>query len=1088
MLTLHRAERADVLADALAGTLASPLGDPFAREVVAVPAKGVERWLTQRLSGVLGALPGGADGVAANIDFPSPARLVDEVLAAATGATADTDPWHSARVLWTLLDVVDDSLGEPWAAVLARHLGDGDETGHRIGRRYGTAAHLAELFRGYGDQRPEMLVDWAAGRDTDGTGAALPPDLTWQAMLWRALRERIGTPSPAERLEPACDLLRSRPAIVDLPDRISVFGPTRLTTAQLVVLDALAANREVHLWVPHPSPAMFDALDRVEVAATRADDVSGLAVRHPLLTGLGRDVRELQGRLRRTGVVHTHHPGSPRPDTLLGALQSDLAADREPSRCPLDDSVRIHACHGPARQVEVLRDALLHLFTDLPGLQPRDVLVMCPDVETYAPLIRAAFGQDGGDHPGHELRVRLADRALHQSNPVLGVVATLLDLADGRVAASEVLDLAAAEPVRRRFRFSDDDLEQLREWVTAAGARWALGPWQRARFGLDEFEQNTLMSALDRILLGVAADDADGEWLGRALPLAGVDSNAIDLAGRCSEFVDRLVRSLYDLSGPQSPQTWARALGQGLELLVDVREQDAWQLGQAHREVAAATEHGNAELRLPDVRAMLAARLAGRPTRSNLRTGELTVCTMVPMRSVPHRVVALLGLDDEAFPRGAGVDGDDVLGRNPLPGERDPRSEDRQLLLDAIGAAGERLLLFYTGRDPVSGVVRPPAIPLSEVRDVLDAMVGQPGAAVTVHPLQPFDARNFRPDDPFSFDTAALAGARAAQHPAAPGAGLLPEPLPEPESAQVDLADLIAFVVHPTQGFLTQRLGVRIADLDEVVADALDLDLDPLATWAIGDRMLSAILGDDRDVDDAVAGFRAAEWRRGTLPPAALGQSALREVEDTVRVLASAGRRPGVPETVDVDVVLGDGRRLTGSIDGVYGDTLARVTYSKLAAKHRLTAWVQLLALAAAQPDRPWQAETIGKGRSRTPTAWRSQIVAPVDARARLDELIALRDNGLRSPVPIATTATAAYAERRANGDAVESALDSADSEWDGKFGDNKDKYVAYLYGEAAPLTVLTATPTAGTEGTRFGEHARMLWAPLLAAETVGAV
>ncbi|MFF0818444.1 exodeoxyribonuclease V subunit gamma [Rhodococcus sp. NPDC003318] len=1085
MLTLHRAERSDTLADGLAQTLVTPLADPFAREVVAVPAKGVERWLTQRLSGVLGAA-GRADGVAANIDFPSPTRLVADALAAATGTTPDDDPWRPERVLWTLLDVVDGCVDEPWCAVLARHLGRDDPDGHRIGRRYGTAAHLAELFRSYGDQRPGMLVDWAAGRDTDGLGAALPADLAWQPELWRRLRQRQGAPSPAERLVPACALLRERPDVVDLPERVSVFGPTRLTTAQLGVLEALAVGRDVHVWVPHPSAAMFDALTDREPPATRAADDTGPAVTHPLLAGLGRDVRELQFRLRIDGVVHAHHPAPPRPDTLLGRLQDDLAADRAPSPARADGTVQIHACHGAARQVEVLRESLLHLFTDLPDLEPRDVLIMCPDVETYAPLIRAVFGQDGVGHPGHGLRVRLADRALHQTNPVLAVTASLLELADGRVTASQLLDLAAAEPVRRRFRISDDDLERLREWTTAAGARWGLGPRERSAYGLPDFPQNTVRSALDRILLGAAADDSDGDWLGLALPLGGVDSNDIDLAGTLAEFVDRLDVSLRGLAGPQSAPAWEAALIRALDLLVDVRESDAWQLGQAHRELAAAVEFGDAELRLADVRAMLASRLAGRPTSANFRTGELTVCTMVPMRSVPHRVVVLLGLDDEAFPRSPGVDGDNVLARNPVPGERDPRSEDRQLLLDAIGAAGERLLLFYTGRDPVSGAPRPPAIPLSEVRDILEAMAGGLDGVVTAHPLQPFDARNFRRERPFSFDPAALAGARAAQRTPTPDPGFLPAPLGPPQLGDVDLADLIAFVVHPTQAFLKQRLGVRIADLDEEIADALDLELDSLTRWSIGERMLAAILADGRDFDDAVTDFRAAEWRRGTLPPAALGGVALADLEETVRVLASAGRLPGLPDTLDVDLDLGGGRRLTGSVDGVHGDVLARTSCSKLGPKHRLTAWVRLLALAAAHPDRPWRAVTIGKGPFRRPTAWASTIAAPEGALATLTALIALRDRGLRAPLPIATGASAAYAQRRANGDSVEMAVEAAQKEWDSPFGDCKDKHVAYLYGEGAAFAVLTAEPDSA-EGTRFGADALALWGPLLAAETVGA-
>ncbi len=1088
MLTLHRAESAGTLASALADVLVTPLADPFQREVIAVPAKGVERWLTQRLSHVLGAGDAGhGDGVAANIDFPSPTRLIDQALAAATGYDVDDDPWHPSRMLWTLLQVIDDCLAEPWCAVLARHLGHGSDD-HRAGRRYGTAAHLAELFRSYGSQRPAMLVDWAAGRDTDGA-APLDDDLLWQAQLWRRLRERIGSPSPAERLEGACTRLRAEPDLLDLPERLSLFGPTRLGADQIEVLSAIGANRDVHLWIPHPSIEMWGALADTDPPRRRADDLRALDVAHPLLASLARDVRELQSRLAAVGVVDVHHPGPARPPTLLGRLQSDIAADRAPSTCPPDDTVEIHSCHGPARQVEALRERLLHLFQNDPTLEPRDVIVMCPDVETYAPLVRAAFGQGVHgplSHPGHQLRVRLADRALHQTNPVLGVVSTLLDLADSRITISQVIDLAATGPVRRRFRFDDDALERIREWTAAAGARWGIGIRERRAFGLDGFEQNTIKGALDRILLGAAADDAAGDWLSLALPLDDVESNDIDLTGRLAEYVDRIDVSLRGLAGPQSAEQWSAALSRALDLLVDVPDADAWQLGQARRELAAAVEYGGAaQLRLADVRAMLRSRLAGRPTRANFRTGELTVCTMVPMRSVPHRVVVLLGLDDDVFPRGTNIDGDDVLARDPLLGERDPRSEDRQLLLDAIMSAAERLLLFHTGADPVNGTPRPPAVPLSELRDVLEAMTGS-DAVVTRHPLQPFDPRNFDPVAPRSFDAAALAGARSAQQPPAAEPPFLPEPLPAAEIGDgiVDLADLVAFLEHPIQGFLRQRLGFRVPDLDEDTADALDLELDPLARWGIGDRMLAARIA---GIDPAA--FRAAEWRRGTLPPAKLGETALADIEWTVESLvrAAAPVHTGRAEAVDIDVDLGGGRRLVGTVDGVHGDVVARTTFSRLAAKHRIGAWVRLLAVAATGRFATPTAVTTGRGRGRSPVA-RSTLVAPENAPEILRRLVDMRDRGLQHPLPVAPGASAAYADQRFRGRSIELALVAADREWGGDFGDGKDRHIQYVHGAGASLSALTAeqAPPGACEPTRFGTEAAVLWGPLLAAETLG--
>ncbi|MDI9895933.1 exodeoxyribonuclease V subunit gamma [Rhodococcus sp. IEGM 1381] len=1091
MLTLHRAERAGTLADALADVLSVPLDDCFTPEIVSVPAKGVERWLTQRLSSTLGSPDG--DGIAANIDFPSPAKLVSRAVGAVDDIDPDDDPWAMGRVLWTALSVIDECRTQPWAAVLFEHLGAGSED-HRLGRRWSTASHVAELFRAYGSQRPQMLRDWFAGRFTDGLGGDLDDDLQWQPRVWKLVRERIGSPSPAERLPETCARLRDEPDSVDLPSRLSVFGPTRLTTDQLDILGALSEHRDVHIWVPHPSPSMWTALENIPAVTRRRDDATALVVEHPLLASLSRDVRELQATTGSVAANSVHHEGPEIANTLLGRIQSDIAADVSPTAATesdgkvpaTDGTVQIHACHGPARQVEVLRESLLHLFAGDPTLEPRDVLVMCPDVETYAPLIRANFGQAALVHPGHRLRVRLADRGLRRTNPVLDVIATVLDFSEGRVTASELLDFAASGPVREKFSLSDDDLERLREWVTTSGARWGLTVRQREAFGLNGFRQNTFKSALDRILLGVAADETHNEYLDLALPLDDVDSNDIDLAGRFAELVDRLASVLRALAGPASVTEWTRQLGRALDLLADVSTADEWQLAQAHREIADATEHGGSvELRLADVRAMLARRLAGRPTRANFRTGELTVCTMVPMRSVPHRVVVLLGLDDEVFPRVGSIDGDDILARDPALGERDIRSEDRQLLLDAVMSAEEKLLLFYTGADPVDGSVKPPAIPLRELMDALEVTAGR--SVERRHPLQPFDPHNFEAEHPFSFDTVALAGAVSKQRAPQPVAPFLPAALPPADRGDVELADVIAFVENPVQAFLRQRLGFRVPELEGDLADNLDIELDPLSRWNIGDRMLAAVIaGGD------IGEFADAEWRRGTLPPFHQGRREMSDIRQIVGIIADAAApfHEGPADTTDVAVDLGDGRRLTGTVTGIHGRVLARSSYSRLAAKHRLAAWVRLLAVAASEPGE-WSAVTIGRASGMRPPR-RSRLTAPQDPIATLRELVKLRDRGLASPLPISTGTASAYAEKRFGGGSIEDGYDSATWAWRGDFGDGNDRSLRYVHGPTLSFQTLLAAPPLSdetdpsNETSRFGVLARTLWDPLLTAENMG--
>ncbi|MEP6697130.1 MAG: exodeoxyribonuclease V subunit gamma [Pseudonocardiales bacterium] len=1095
---MHRSERADALVDGLGELLRDRPEDPFAVEVVAVPAKGIERWLSQRLSHVLGAQDGRGDGVCANVAFPQPSSLVAAAVSAAAGISADDDPWETGRVLWALLEVIDECSGEAWCSTLAGHLGIGDFATHRRGRRLATAQHIAALYDSYGAHRPAMLRNWLQGTDSDGVGGNLAPDLTWQAELWRRLRARIGEPSPAEHLPPACQQLTDQPDLVDLPPRLSLFGPTRLTTAQLEVLAALAERRDVHLWLPHPSPGLWDritTLPRQERRVLRRNDPTADAPRNPLLSSLGRDARELQLQLSTVGNHKDHrYPLADRPATLLGSLQRVLQEDGDTPDRPLverdDRSLQVHACHGPARQVEVLREVLVGLLAADPTLEPRDILVMCPDIEDYAPLISAAFGLDddepGEAHPGHRLRVRLADRSLRQTNPLLATLASLLELAGARVTASQVLDLASHQPVRRRFRFSDDDFERLQEWVAKSGVRWGLDATHRAAFGLDRFPQNTWQAGLDRVLLGVAMDEEELRWLGLALPLDDVDSSDIDLAGRLAEFVDRLTEVLDGMAGERRLADWLGTLTGALDRLTATREADAWQSAQAHRELAqVATDAGerahSTMLALADVHALLAARLHGRPTRANFRTGSLTMCSMVPMRSVPHRVVCLLGMDDGTFPRRSGVDGDDVLARDPCVGERDPRSEDRQLLLDGILAARDHLVILYTGADPRTNARRPPAVPVGEILDAADATMRMPvrDRIVVRHPLQPFDARNFTDGalgahGPFSFDKHALRGVQRAARPREATGPFLPEPLPPPaDSNEVSLDDLVYFLEQPVRAFLRQRLGVTLSRDEDDLVDGLSVDLDNLEKWAIGDRLLkSCLTGAD------LTAATHAEWLRGTLPPRELGKRIVEGVAGQVQPLLTAGAplRQTEARAIDVAVDLGGGRHLTGTVGSVHGDDIVRIEYSKLSAKHRLRAWAQLLALSAARPETPWQAVTIGRG-SRAPV---QSVLGPVDraaARQCLADLVELRVEGLCAPLPMAVKTSAEYAARHATGVSVQDALTGARKEWLSAFGgEHAEEAHQLVWGEAAPFD--GAAP--------FGVLALRLWEPLLAAESLG--
>jgi exodeoxyribonuclease V gamma subunit len=1077
-LHLHRAERTDLLADGLGALLSDPLPDPFAEEVVIVPAKGVERWLSQRLSHVLGR-GHGADGVCAGISFRSPYSLIAEI----SGTDRD-DPWSPDAMVWPLLAVIDDSCDQSWCRTLATHLGhfeSGDERELRQGRRYAVARRLAGLFASYSRQRPQLLIDWESGADGD-----VDSDLLWQPHLWRALIDRIDAPTPHARH--AKTIARLRESATELPKRISLFGHTRLPSTEIELLDALATHHDLHLWLPHPSDELWASLSGDRGPIPRRDDTTHRRVHHPLLATLGRDLRELQRGLPADAQTDEYLGGNPHPETLLGWLQSDITANavraHGRSLAADDRSVQVHSCHGPARQIDVLREVLLGLLADDNTLEPRDILVMCPDIETYAPLIVAGFGLGDvvdGAHPAHQLRVKLADRALTQTNPLLGVASQLLALAGGRATASEVLNLAEAAPVRARFTFSDDDLDAIADWVRESNIRWGFDRAHRHPYGVD-FLQNTWRFGIDRVLAGVAMSDDSHAWLDTTLPLDDVGSNRIELAGRLAEYVERLHACVESLSGARPLRDWLTALSAGITSLTAVPDADLWQSSQVEREfndvVAKAGPHAETVMRLPDIKALLDRHLAGRPTRANFRTGTLTVCTMVPMRSVPHRVVCLVGLDDGVFPRLGVVDGDDALARDPMTGERDIRSEDRQLLLDAIGAATEKLVITYTGANEYSGQRKPPAVPLVELLDTLDVTTPEKvrDRVHVEHPLQPFDVLNVTPgalgmpqDRPFTFDPTALTAAQVATGHREQRPRLIGQPLPAPPADDIALDDLIGFFKNPVKGFF-RALDYTLPWDVEAVEDAMPVEIDALQEWKVGDRMLDDMLRGMKP-DDA----RGAEWRRGALPPGKLGWRTATDICVTVDALASAAKRHQTeePHAYDVDIEVGQRRRVTGTVPRLYGDRLVAVTYSKLDGRHLLESWIRLVALTAQYPGREWTAVCIGRPKRTGPP--RERLLGPPESAVDLlRDLVGMYDAGRREPIPLPLKTSYAWAETEHHRGAP---MREAGWRWKtGKYpGEDSEPAHVRVWGPGFPLEDLVA---AG-----LPDYATRLWLPMLAAE-----
>ncbi|MDO5740885.1 MAG: exodeoxyribonuclease V subunit gamma, partial [Ornithinimicrobium sp.] len=1042
----------------------------------------------------------------------------------------------------------------------------GTEGQLRRGRRYSVARRLAGLLAEYHQQRPAMTAGWREGGAGDGIDDLgddlehqLDGDLQWQPELWRRVLDLVDAEPPDVRHDRVVRALREDGADrqhlgsnLFLPGRLSLFGHTRIARSEVEVLSALGEHLDVHLWLPQASPRAWAAL--AEIAASgpvpRDQDLTGTLVQHPLLGSLGRDARELQRTLALVGGVDRPmgrllagmgaetHPGIGTGESdsstvsMLAMLQADIAADHPPTDAErldrlvpaTDRSIQVHACHGQMRQVAVLRDVLTDLLEADPTLEPRDILVMCPDIETYAPLVHASFGLGeivGGStraHPAHGLRVRLADRAPLHTNPLVALTARLVELAGARVTADQVLDLLRSPVVRHRWGLDEDALERLTDWADATTVRWGLDAQHRAQgYALHNLAQNTWAAGVDRLLVGAAVDGEDLTHLGQVLALDDLDSGDLDLVGRLAELLDRLRDTLLALRDADTVEDWVTALDQGVQRLADVPLADAWQLTQLQRQLdgvrAAAATRGSISLTLSDVRALLHDHGGGRPTRSGFRTGSLTVCTMVPMRSVPHRVVCLLGLDDGTFPRSTTPDGDNVLARRPVTGERDPRTEDRQLFLDAVMSAGETLIVTYTGFDVHSGQERPPAVPLGELLDTVRATATGDGVdrILTRHPLQPFDPRNLGatpagttallPHDlPFSHDPAAIDGALAREHATAGPVPLASQTLGPFPREDVALDDLVRFFDNPARAYLRSRLGLLLPEDPSLRADGIPVELDGLQRWQIGERMLQSVL----DGALATATVEAELWR-GELPPDDLGATIMDELCTQVQTMAEAVWRTthqggwGQPlerSSVDIDVALPGGRHLVGTVGDLIVDQPLRVTSSSLKAKHRMQAWLRALALAGS--GRGAHSHVIAKyswGRGdKGPVHLSYAPPSPQDAARILGELADLRDRGLQEVLPLPTETSWTWADQyRRVGRESSAHAKASHAGWvsDRYPKEQDDPSWLRVLGRQIPLDELAGAPMDDerwAEGvqSRLGQLALRAWGPLMDAEWMG--
>ncbi|CAM8345223.1 exodeoxyribonuclease V subunit gamma [Escherichia coli] len=1035
MLRVYHSNRLDVL-EALMEFIVERerLDDPFEPEMILVQSTGMAQWLQMTLSQKF--------GIAANIDFPLPASFIWDMFVRVLPEIPKESAFNKQSMSWKLMTLLPQLLDREDFTLLRHYLTD-DSDKRKL---FQLSSKAADLFDQYLVYRPDWLAQWEAGNLVEGLGEAQ----AWQAPLWKALVEytdELGQPRwhRANLYQRFIETLESATTCPPgLPSRVFICGISALPPVYLQALQALGKHIEIHLLFTNPcryywgdikDPAYLAKLltrqrrhsfeDR-ELPLFRDSENAGQLfnsdgeqdVGNPLLASwgkLGRDyiylLSDLEGSQELDAFVDVT------PDNLLHNIQSDILelencavagvnieefsrSDNKRLLDPLDNSITFHVCHSPQREVEVLHDRLLAMLEEDPTITPRDIIVMVADIDSYSPFIQAVFGSAPADR---YLPYAISDRRARQSHPVLEAFISLLSLPDSRFVSEDVLALLDVPVLAARFDITEEGLRYLRQWVNESGIRWGIDDDNVRELELPATGQHTWRFGLTRMLLGYAMESAQGEWQS-VLPYDESSGLIAELVGHLASLLMQLNIWRRGLAQERPLEEWLPVCRDMLNafFLPDAETEAAMTLIEQQWQAIIAeglgAQYGDA-VPLSLLRDELAQRLDQERISQRFLAGPVNICTLMPMRSIPFKVVCLLGMNDGVYPRQLAPLGFDLMSQKPKRGDRSRRDDDRYLFLEALISAQQKLYISYIGRSIQDNSERFPSVLVQELIDYIGQSHYLPGdealncdesearvkAHLTcLHTRMPFDPQNYQPGERQSYVREWLPAASQAGKAHSEFVQPLPFTLPE----TVPLETLQRFWAHPVRAFFQMRLQVNFRTEDSEIPDTEPFILEGLSRYQINQQLLNALVEQD-DAERLFRRFRAA----GDLPHGAFGEifweTQCQEMQQLAdRVIAC--RQPG--QSMEIDLAC-NGVQITGWLPQVQPDGLLRWRPSLLSVAQGMQLWLEHLVYCASG----------GNGESRLflrkDGEWRFPPLAAEQALHYLSQLIEGYREGMSAPL-----------------------------------------------------------------------------------------
>lgn len=918
MFILHSSNKTENLLEHLAVILnTAPLSSPFAKEVFLIQSQGMERWLSQQLATHF--------QVFANFDFLFPGKFFSQ-MARKIHQKLSADVFARELMVWRFELLLRD-IEEPVFSPLKHYLtGENTEL-----KRFQLATHLAQVFDQYQMMRPQLLEGWLQGKLHYQTGVE-----KWQQALWLKITQQTEEQHRGALWLQAIDKfnqLEEGALSAQLPERISVFGLNTMPPLFMEFLQGLARHTDVHFYLLNPAQAFW-----VDIVSKKQADLEMFENGHPLLASLGQQGREFQQMLldRAFTLELDSFEENTSELSLLEQVQNDLL-NNESFAMPLekDDSISLHSCHSRLREVEVLKTQLLHALENDAELELRDIVVMAPNIEQYAPFISAVF---------EDIQHGIADKSLRSSNVTLDAFLSFLRLTQGRFGWQSVLDLLDQKEVYTCFGLNETEVTLIRHWVAETRIRWGKSAAHKKELNLPETAENTWQAGLDRLLMGYAVASEDDFYSG-ILPYRDIEGNSADALGGLYDFIQLLFKASKELARPHSLQEWSECLLAYADLLFPVEKMDSEQQSEKRQlnEVLLELSDEIAELhQQPISLAVVLAWLDGRVTETKSANGflrgQLTFCAMLPMRSIPFKVIALLGMNEGEFPHNDHQLTFDLLAKDFQAGDRSRRSDDRYQFLEILLSTRKQLIITYIGQSISENEVIPASIVIQELLEVIQTHY-QIDDLLIKHPLQSFSADYFNNKmGLISYNPSDLATAKALTKPAENKALWWQGELDLEANTQIEISDLIAFYRHPQRYFLQKQLQIRCQTVMAEEPEREQFSLLGLDSYSIDQEWIAARLNDK---DLSLAKLKAqGRWISGELGEVLFNKKAEEIGLFVEKIQAKFAGDSKEAVTIDIEIT---GVRLQGALGQQYTKDCLFYRHAAMKGKDFMQAWIQHL-------------------------------------------------------------------------------------------------------------------------------------------------